>query len=96
MGQPLSVIRGERRPGQRWTDRDALLLQALTYYEASLCSGCGQPMWLGMDPDTEGHWKAPLPTRCHPCTAIAIRMKDYEEADQASALRFSAELVPAQ
>lgn len=46
-----------------------------------------------MDPDTEGRWTAPLPMRCHACTAIEHRVKDYEKADAPRALKFSAELT---
>lgn len=67
---------------------------ALTEYEGTLCSGCGQPMHLSMDPETEGQWVAPLPMRCHACTVIDHRAKDYEKADAPTALKFRAELAP--
>lgn len=86
------MARGERPASKGPSERDWLLAQALTYYEANLCSGCGQPLWLCMDPETESKWHAPLPARCHACTSIEVRVKDYESADHASALRFSAEL----
>lgn len=40
----MSVLRGERRPGKKWTARDRAFALALTAYEADLCQGCGQPM----------------------------------------------------
>lgn len=82
--------------GKGPTEQDWLLAQALTYYESQLCDGCGQPMWLSMDPDLEFRWHAELPARCHSCTAVEVRMKDYEKADNPRALRFSSELKPAQ
>lgn len=86
------MLRGEREPGSRWGEQDSLLAQALTFYESLLCSGCGQPLTQSMDPATEGKWTAPLPSRCHACTAIAHRAKDYEKADAPHALKFSAHL----
>ena len=40
----MSVLRGERKPGKKWTARDRAFALALTLYEADLCQGCGQPM----------------------------------------------------
>jgi hypothetical protein len=98
------VIRSERRPGQRWTERDALLLQALDWYEANLCPGCGQPLWESMDPANEGRYRVPPPHRCHACTEVDLAMKPFEKAaadpetplSAPGALRFSAELQPIQ
>lgn len=86
------MLRGERDPGSRWGEQDSLLAQALTFYESLLCAGCGHPITESMDPATEGRWVAPYPSRCHACTAIAHRAKDYEKADAAQALKFSAHL----
>ena len=87
---PLSEFR-------KWGATDRALALALTEYEANLCDGCGQPMHESMDPATEGQWVAPLPMRCHACTAIAHRAKDYPEdkVDAVSALKFHAERRPA-
>lgn len=43
-GVPVSVLRGDRRPGKKWTGKDTSFALALTAYEADLCGGCGQPM----------------------------------------------------
>lgn len=64
---------------------------ALTQFEALLCPNCGQPLPESMDPETEDDWIAGLPSRCHACTAIAHRAKDYENAIAPQALRFGAE-----
>lgn len=88
------MLRSGRKPGQAWLPSDVLLALALTEYEAGLCDGCGQPMHLSMDPETEGKWVAPLPTRCHACTAIEHRSADYGENEAPRALRFSASLSP--
>lgn len=42
----MTVLRGERKPGKKWSNRDRAFALALTLYEADLCSGCGQPMSL--------------------------------------------------
>lgn len=42
----MSVLRGERKPGKKWSSRDRAFALALTLYEADLCNGCGQPMSL--------------------------------------------------
>lgn len=98
------MLRGERRPGQRVTERDAMLAQALTWYEANLCPGCGQPLWESMDPANEGRYHVPPASRCHACTQVQLAMRPYEKAASdpetpmlaPGALRFSAELVPVQ
>ena len=38
------MLRGERKPGKKWSQRDRAFALALTAYEADLCNGCGQPM----------------------------------------------------
>ena len=36
VGQPVSVLRGRRKPGTRWRQRDRLALRALTRYDEEL------------------------------------------------------------
>lgn len=86
--------RGQRKPGARWTPTDWALAQALTQFEAMICSGCGQPMHESMDPENEGRYVAPPPSRCYACTAVHHKVADYEKADAPEALKFSAELHP--
>lgn len=38
------MLRGERKPGKKWSGKDRAFALALTVYEADLCNGCGQPM----------------------------------------------------
>ena len=40
------MLRGERKPGKKWTDKDRIFAMALAVYESDLCRGCGQPMSL--------------------------------------------------
>jgi hypothetical protein len=97
---PLSVVRGQRLPGDRWTDHDTSMAVALTLYEGGLCHGCGHPVAESTaetadpnSPDRTHHYVAPLPTRCHACTAIGMRTPQYAEAPQPDALRFRAERI---
>jgi hypothetical protein len=70
---------------------------ALTLHEATLCAGCGHPVEESMsaeaDPGNQDrlwHYEAPLPHRCHACTAIEVQQAAYVEAENPRALRFSA------
>lgn len=90
MNLPLSVVRGKRKPGALWGPRDWLLLQALDAYERMLCPSCGHMLTEAMDPELQNEWVAPLPMRCHPCTAIDQRAEAYRESDSPNALRFAA------
>ncbi|MEN3123277.1 hypothetical protein [Janibacter sp. LM] len=65
---PLSVLRGQRRPGRAWTHLDRLAALALQAYEDGLCGSCGTPRVYGMDPDAHRHYTAPAET-CHACAA---------------------------
>lgn len=55
------------RPG-KWSERDLLLSLALTAYEDSLCSGCGQPKDVAFNPDAEG-WLEAREVVCAGCAA---------------------------
>lgn len=90
---PLSVLRGARLPSDPWTARDRALAQAAEQLDRSKCPGCGTPLWLAYDPALERKWKAALPIRCHPCTAIAHKQRQYDESDAPEALRFPVELA---
>ena len=85
------MARGRKRPGSKWGRRDWLLAQALEAYERMLCPSCGHMLTEAMDPALQGEWVAPLPMRCHPCTAIGARADEYRESESPHALRFSAQ-----
>lgn len=68
MGVPLSVMRGQRRPGRKWTDTDRVLALALQAYEDDLCQ-CGQPRTYAYDSDAARRYKA-HETTCHACAAL--------------------------
>ena len=63
-------------------------------YADSLCSGCGNPRTETMDPKLESEWHADLPLRCHSCTAVSARAKEYKDATAPEALYFTAERHP--
>lgn len=92
-GVPLSVFRGQRPPGARWTFKDRLIAMAVADYEADLCGGCGEPRSESMDPANERAYVAPPPLRCHACTAIEARQEKYRDAQQPRALAFTVELA---
>lgn len=94
---PLSVLRGTRPPGGRWTEHDRSLAVALTLHEAMLCSGCGHPIEESTaedaDPATRDgawHYEVPAPHRCHACTAVSAEQNKYADAPHPHALRWRA------
>lgn len=97
---PLSVFRGQQAPGGRWTEHDRSLAVALTWHEAMLCPGCGQPVEESTsaeaDPLNRGgawHYDVPDPHRCHACTAVTAKQDEMAEKGTPyapHALRYSA------
>lgn len=85
---PLSVLRGQVAPGSRWTEHDRTLAVALTLHEAGLCQGCGHPVEETTAGSEAWHYEAPIPHRCHACTALAQRQEEYREAETPHALRY--------
>lgn len=67
---------------------DQLLAVALTLYESGICPGCGQSLRESTDAELEEQWVTDLPHRCHACTAIARRAKEYDDAEFPQAYRF--------
>jgi DNA-directed RNA polymerase subunit N (RpoN/RPB10) len=88
----LGVLWGAYAPSAVWSDRDGLLAQALTVFEAERCTGCGHPLSESMDVANARAYVSPFPMRCHACTAIAERAEKYADTNAPSALRFHAEL----
>lgn len=77
-----------------WCEMDSLLAQAWSDIEAQRCRSCGHPLWMALDPQTEGRWAVDLPSRCLPCTAIAEKAEPYlKDSRHPHALKFGAELV---
>jgi hypothetical protein len=100
---PLSVFRGQRKPGKKWLQSDVILNRALDLYEDSLCPECGQPRAETFDPLHDGdnpyrtaEYIVGAPLRDHACTALARARKriDEQEMPHSGALRFGIHLQP--
>lgn len=79
-GVPLSVVRGEAKPGERWTYHDQVVALSLTAYERGLCQGCGQPLALttGEHPTNyEIHTY-----ECRGCSELEIFTKELEPGER--------------
>jgi hypothetical protein len=90
----MSVLRGERPPTASWTEQDGLLAQALTLYEASLCSGCGHPVSETMGEENDGAWESEE-FRCFACDAnvkLAAELSKSGSSDL-EAMRFAARRI---
>lgn len=102
---PLSVLRGERSPAEKWTEADSDLAVALQAYEDDLCPGCGFPLSETTDPradpnNPEAEWgyEATGPVRCYGCDSSAQRAHDHSDGGKANirnpqALKFGARRV---
>lgn len=75
-----------------WTVEDREAALALQDYEASLCSGCGQPLEETTKPEREYAYKAQLPIRCHYCTAASRGQAEYDDSEHSHALHFPVKL----
>lgn len=64
---------------------------ALQMYRAGLCPHCKRPLRECADPESDGKWRVPPPTRCHATTALSIAAKQYDDTPQADALLFRTE-----
>lgn len=76
----MSVLRGERKPGKKWSQKDRALALALTLYEADLCQGCGQPMSLSSG--EHPHDYEVRNTRCMACAEI----EEFQDSGKAKTL----------
>lgn len=63
-----------------WDETNRAWALALAEVEADSCHGCGQPLSQTTDPDAEGAYEVPAPTRCHACTTLHIHQDKYAEA----------------
>lgn len=63
-----------------WTSEDLTYAKAWRRLEADRCPGCGLPLSETTDPDNEGMYEAPPPTRCHACTPLEYRKGEYKES----------------
>lgn len=87
--QAGKIVRSEQTIKEpEWNDEDRAYALALEQYEASLCSGCGEPLEETTKPEHDGAYRAELPIRCHRCTAAGVATEAYEENPQPQALMF--------
>jgi hypothetical protein len=78
-------------PEPEWDDQQQGWMLALAALEDGLCPICGRPKRICSDPDSEGRWQVPAPTRCHATTALVIARQQYLKQPQAEALLFTAQ-----
>ncbi|MFC6017803.1 hypothetical protein ACFP2T_16500 [Plantactinospora solaniradicis] len=78
-------------PEPEWSEEDQAWMLALAEYRAGLCPACRRPLRECADPDADGGYTVPSPTRCHATTALLIAQEQYTESPQAGALLFHTE-----
>lgn len=62
-----------------WTEDDLAWALAEAAEAADRCQ-CGHPLSETTDPDAEGEYEAPLPTRCYACTELEKRREEYRNS----------------
>lgn len=77
-------------PEPEWSEQDQAWMLALAEYRAGLCPACGQELRVCADPEGDGNWTVPPPTRCHATTAMSIAQKSYADSLQPEALLWHA------
>jgi hypothetical protein len=60
-----------------WTEEDLGYAKAHRRNQLDKCPGCGLPLSETTNPDHEGMYEAPQPTRCHACTPLEHRKSEY-------------------
>lgn len=63
-----------------WSDEDLDWAMAELAEAAGRCPDCQHPLSETTSPDAEGEYVAPLPTRCHACTALEQRRAEYVQS----------------
>lgn len=98
-GQPLSVVRGERAPGERWLHSDLKLQAALLSHRRSL-DVCGHPFEESTDKANHGPWRTheyvlDEAVTCYACKAMeAEREKLPKEVRHDRSIRLTVKRVP--
>ncbi len=81
------LLRSTTEP--EWDDEQQGWAQAHALLQADTCSGCGGWLSETTQPDREGQYEVPPPHRCHRCTSLSIKRREYAEKTQhAHALHF--------
>jgi YD repeat-containing protein len=86
------LIRSVTTHDPEWSEEDLGFAKAHRRREAERCPGCGLPLSETTDPDREGEYEAPPPTRCHACTPLEHRKSEYRESPPG--LLFNVHLKP--
>lgn len=90
-GEDGRPVRSVTTRDVEWDEEQQSWMRALADYEANLCPNCGRHLSICTDPESEGKWHAPAPTRCFPTTVILEARKPYDEkAHHSRALLFTA------
>lgn len=61
-----------------WTEQDLGEAIALLKVEADTCR-CGEPLSESTDPKADGGYDVDDPIRCHACTALNAKRKQYDD-----------------
>lgn len=97
--QPLSVVRGDRAPGEKWLHSDLLLQAAFLALDRSV-DRCGHPLDESTDKSNSGPWRTheyvlDEVVRCHACAAAERERKKLpEEAQGDPSYRVTVKRVP--
>jgi len=75
-----------------WTAEDREGAVGLMDYEASLCSGCGNPLEETSMLEREFAYRAEPPILCHYCVAVSSGQAAHEDHPHADALHFPVKL----
>jgi hypothetical protein len=64
------LVRSVTTHDAEWAGEDLGYAKAHRRNEVGKCPGCGLPLAETTNPDNEGSYEAPPPTRCHACTPL--------------------------
>lgn len=64
---------------------------ALGEYRATRCPSCGGDISDCTDPEADGRYTVPPPTRCHATTALRAAQEQYRDSPHPGALLWHAE-----
>lgn len=71
------LVRSVTTHDAAWTEEDLGYGKAHRRNELGRCPGCKLPLDETTNPDNEGAYEAPPPTRCHACTPMEHRKAEY-------------------
>ncbi len=86
------LVRSTSRAESEWDSDERALMLAYTEYLNDR-HVCGQPLSESTLAANEGRYRVDPPTRCHACTAVAVKQGEYEKVKHPEALLFGAHLI---